>query len=34
MPQTQRKKERLEAKVTPAQKRLIERATALRGTSR
>ena len=32
MPQTQRKKERLEAKVT--QKRLIERATALRGTSR
>jgi uncharacterized protein (DUF1778 family) len=33
MPQTQRKEERLEARVTPAQKRLIERAAALRGTS-
>jgi len=28
-----RKEERLEARVTPAQKRLIERAAALRGTS-
>jgi len=28
-----RKQERLEARVTPAQKRLIERAAALRGTS-
>jgi uncharacterized protein (DUF1778 family) len=28
-----RKKARLEARVTPAQKRLIERAAALRGTS-
>jgi uncharacterized protein (DUF1778 family) len=28
-----RKGERLEARVTPAQKRLIERAAALRGTS-
>ena len=34
MPQTQRKEERLEARFTPAQKRLIERAAALRGTSR
>ncbi|HXN21348.1 MAG TPA: DUF1778 domain-containing protein [Candidatus Dormibacteraeota bacterium] len=39
MPQVQhkerraRKEERLEARVTPAQKRLIERAAALRGTS-
>jgi uncharacterized protein (DUF1778 family) len=37
MPQAQahrsRKEERLEARVTPAQKRLIERAAALRGTS-
>lgn len=31
--QRSRKKERLEARVTPAQKRLIERAAALRGTS-
>lgn len=29
----QRKQERLEARVTPEQKRLIERAAALRGTS-
>jgi uncharacterized protein (DUF1778 family) len=28
-----RKEERLEARITPAQKRLIERAAALRGTS-
>ena len=28
-----RKEERLESRVTPAQKRLIERAAALRGTS-
>lgn len=28
-----RKEERLEARVTPAQKRLIERAASLRGTS-
>ena len=28
-----RKQERLEARVTPAQKRLMERAAALRGTS-
>jgi uncharacterized protein (DUF1778 family) len=28
-----RKKERLEARISPAQKRLIERAAALRGTS-
>jgi uncharacterized protein (DUF1778 family) len=33
MPQVQRKEERLEARITPAQKRLIERAAALRGTS-
>ena len=33
MPQMQRKEERLEARITPAQKRLIERAAALRGTS-
>jgi uncharacterized protein (DUF1778 family) len=33
MPQMQRKVERLEARITPAQKRLIERAAALRGTS-
>jgi uncharacterized protein (DUF1778 family) len=39
MPQVQlrgrrpRKQERLEARVTPEQKRLIERAAALRGTS-
>jgi len=40
MPQTRqhrehraRKEERLEARVTPAQKHLIERAAALRGTS-
>jgi uncharacterized protein (DUF1778 family) len=33
MPQIQRKEERLEARITPAQKRLIERAAALRGTS-
>ena len=39
MPQVQhkqrrsRKEERLEARVTPAQKRLIERAASLRGTS-
>lgn len=31
--QRSRKKERLEARVTPDQKRLIERAAALRGTS-
>jgi uncharacterized protein (DUF1778 family) len=31
--QRSRKQERLEARVTPAQKRLIERAAALRGTS-
>ena len=33
MPQPERKKERLEARVTRAQKRLIERAAALRGSS-
>ena len=33
MPQTQRKEERLAARVTPAQKQLIERAASLRGTS-
>ena len=33
MPPVQRKEERLEARITPAQKRLIERAAALRGTS-
>ena len=31
--QRSRKEERLEARVTPAQKRLIERAATLRGTS-
>jgi uncharacterized protein (DUF1778 family) len=31
--QRARKEERLEARITPAQKRLIERAAALRGTS-
>ncbi len=33
MPQVQRKEERLEARIAPAQKRLIERPAALRGTS-
>jgi uncharacterized protein (DUF1778 family)/predicted GNAT family N-acyltransferase len=33
MPQFQRKEERLEARITSAQKRLLERAAALRGTS-
>src|ERR1700730_7529668 len=33
MPPVERKEERLEARITPAQKRLIERAAALRGTS-
>ena len=33
MPQVQRKEERLEARITLAQKRLLERAAALRGTS-
>jgi uncharacterized protein (DUF1778 family) len=33
MDRRSRKEERLEARITPAQKRLIERAAALRGTS-
>jgi uncharacterized protein (DUF1778 family) len=33
MPQVQRKEERLEARITLTQKRLLERAAALRGTS-
>jgi uncharacterized protein (DUF1778 family) len=33
MPAVQRKEQRLEARVTVAQKRLIERAATLRGTS-